>query len=205
MSSFSPIAGHDLSGAPADPVATSRASTVMRVAVGLAGIVALAGASILTQRGALVAPVGMLVASAIASRRKRPLTRRASWLGAVVGVGVAIAVVVGLVFVTLPAGSAGKIKRVMDSTSVANSKAPPPAWLERMAPEAAARSRAQQQMLNPTVNRALALWTTVMGGTFVWAILSILIGTLGWGAGLLLAFAFTGRWISGGGPIALSA
>jgi hypothetical protein len=113
--------------------------------------------------------------------------------------------VVGLVFVTLPAGSAGKIKRVMDSTSVANSKAPPPAWLERMAPEAAARSRAQQQMLNPTVNRALALWTTVMGGTFVWAILSILIGTLGWGAGLLLAFAFTGRWISGGGPIALSA
>jgi hypothetical protein len=53
-------------------------------------------------------------------------------------------------------------------------------------------------MMGPKLTRGLAIWGLVVGGTIGWATISIMIGTIGWGAGLLLAFAFTGRWIGAG-------
>jgi hypothetical protein len=169
--------------------------------VGLAGLAALVAASMFTMGGAFVATVGMLVASAVATRRKRPLTRRATWIGAVMATGVAILVVTAVTVSAMPAGSLAQLRRGIDSSSAAGRNTPPPAWLDRIAPEAAARSRAQQVRLGPTFSRAVELWTAAMGTVLLVVFFSVIIGTLGWGAGLLLAFAFTGRWISGAGTL----
>jgi hypothetical protein len=197
MSSPDPIPEQGSLDGFADPPPPPRGSGAARVAVGLGGLAALTAASIFTMGGAFVATIGMLVASAAATRRKRPLTRRASWIGAVAAAGVAILVATAVTFSAMPAGSVTKIRRAVDSAQAASRNEPPPAWLERMAPGEMARARVRQNAVSPTFSIAFTLWATAMGGVLTWAIFSMMIGTLGWGAGLLLAFAFTGRWIAG--------
>jgi hypothetical protein len=104
---------------------------------------------------------------------------------------------VGLGLASMSGVTRGKFFVAFDSATVASKKTPPPAWMERIAPGADATSRAQQAALGPTITRGLAIWGAAMGGILALAIISSMIGTLGWAAGLLLAFAFTGRWIAG--------
>ena len=49
--------------------------------------------------------------------------------------------------------------------------------------------------MGPRTLKVMAVWAAAMGVVFVWAVVSTIVGTLGWGAGLLLAFGLTGRWI----------
>jgi hypothetical protein len=190
---------------PPTPSEPSRAGWVARLAVGVIGAVALIVAAVCTLGAALGAAVGMLAARSMARGRRRPLTRRSSWVGAVAAAGLSLLVAGGLVVVSLPSSTRSQFARTLDSASVESNKAPPPAWAERIAPGSHATSRAQQTVLGPGITKAIGIWGAAMGTMLVLVFFSVIFGTAGWIAGLLLAFACTGRWISGGGPIALSA
>jgi hypothetical protein len=199
--SFPDPSAEQISLEPAEWGPPSRAGGLARIALGVCGLAALAGTSVITMGGALVAVIGVLVAGVVAVRRGRTLGRRASWVAAVAAVGVALLVVAGFTVATSSARHRAQFMRTLDSASVESKKAPPPAWMERMAPGADASSRAQEAMMGPKLSRGVAIWGAVVGGSMAWVMISVMIGTLGWGAGLLLAFAFTGRWIGAGAVV----
>jgi hypothetical protein len=167
---------------------------VGRVVAGCGGTLALLIAAVFTGGGALLAPIGMAVAAAIARRRHDALSRRASWLGAVLAVGVVLIVIGSVVVASAPTGTFAQVQHSADSASA---MAKPPAWLERVAPGASAP--AAQVRPHGTWGRALSIWTMVTGGLIGCAILAALIGTLGWLASLPLAYALTGGWLGAEG------
>ena len=179
-----------------------RAGAVFRVAAALVGLAALLATSLVTAGGAFVGVVGMTVAYAIAKRRGRPLTRGASWIGAVAASGLAILVVAALTFSLLPPGTLTTIQRGYDSAMVANRTAPPPPWLERIAPGSSTRARSPLAA-HPGLEKGINMWSAVMGGMLFWAISSVFVGTLGWACGVLLAFALAGRWLPRRTPLAV--
>lgn len=181
------------------PTEPSPSSSVVRVAVGIAGVGVLVVAALFTVGGALAAPVGMLAAGLLARRKGNILTRRRSWVGAVVAVSVTIVAASSLVFVVLPSGTFAHIRQTMDSASAASAAsrtAPPPAWADRMS---GGRARAQSNALagSPRLSHAIQFWSAAVGISVAVLVLGGAVGTVGWLAGLLLAFAVLGRWLPG--------
>jgi hypothetical protein len=161
-----------------------------RIAAGLLGAAALVITAIFTGGGTVAAFLGVVVAAIIARKRRRGLTRRASWLGAVIGSGVAMAVVAAVIFGRLPRGSYAQIQRSADSAS-ANSK--PPAWLGRIAPNAGAPALKPDPKSG--FGKAFQLWATITGGVVALAIFAAIVGSVGWLVTLPLAFAWRGQWL----------
>ena len=182
------------------PPAPRTAGAPMRVAMGVCGVLLLFAMTVATSGGALVGAFGILVASAIAARRHRPLTRFGSWLGAAGAVAIALVGAAAIGFASLPAGTVARLQRSMDSVSTTRKQPPPPAWVEKIAPGTTASSKMQPQVLSPGAFRAISIWGAVVGGTFAGGMISAVVGTLGWLPGLLLALAFTGRWIGARDP-----
>jgi hypothetical protein len=164
------------------------------------GTLALGAAASATWGAALLAPIGMLLAAAVARRRRRPLTRGASWIGAVAAVTAAIIVAVGIVLALTPPGTLAQIQRSADSASAARADRSP-VWVERM--KRGAGSAATDTVTARLIrSRAFVVWTGVMGGVLAVSVLGTIIGTLGWVAALPLAYALRGRWLSGSGSSA---
>lgn len=170
-----------------------------RIAVGVAGAVALLLAATVTFGGALVAAIGMGIGSAIARERGKQYTRTSSWISAVVAVGVVLIGFFGVQAARVDAGTAKAFRQALDS-SQAHPPPPPPAWLERIAPGAAARANARATPPNPKLTAAIGIWAIVVGTAMVAALGAFLIGSVGWLSTLPVAYAITGRWI--GSPAA---
>lgn len=175
--------------------ARARTWNLLRVLAAIAGVAMLLTVSVFSLGLALLAPIGMVVARAIARREKTPLTFFTSWLGAAFGVCAALIVVALVIFALLPGDTVASIVRTTDSVSTASSKQPPPAWLEKIAPGSTARARASQPTQNSPMIRTFKVVSTVFGAVFVYSFLAMLIGTAGWVPSLLLTYAFSGRWI----------
>jgi len=175
----------------------ARTWNLLRVLAAIAGVAMLVTVSVFSLGLALLAPLGIVVARAIARREKTPLTLFTSWLGAAFAVCAALIVVALVVFALLPGDTVASIIRTTDSVSTASSKQPPPAWLEKVAPGSAARAQASQPKQNSPVARTLKVVSTVFGVVFVYSFFAMLIGTAGWVPSLLLTYAFSGRWIPG--------
>jgi hypothetical protein len=169
-----------------------RRPKVKRIVAGVAGLAALLLAASFTFGGALVAAIGIGVGSAIARERGRRLTRASSWTAAVVAVGVVVIGFFGVEGARLDAGAVRRFRQTMDSSE--SHRPPPPAWLERIAPGAAARASARGPT-DPTVETAFGVWAIVVGTAFAGGMMACLIGTVGWLATLPLGYALTGRWI----------
>jgi hypothetical protein len=182
----------------APPAPSGERPRAKRLVAGVAGVAALLLAASFTFGGALVAAIGIGVGSAIARERGRRLTRGSSWVAAVVAVGL---VVVGFFGIQAARTDAGTIKRFRDAMdSSATHPTPPPAWLERIAPGAAARASARRTPANATVQTAFGVWAIVVGTALVAAVIACFVGTVGWLATLPLGYAFTGRWIGSRAP-----
>jgi len=169
-----------------------------QIIAGVGGTLALAVAARYTFGGALIAASGMAIAGLIARRRRRPLSRPGSWVGAVAAVAVALVLLVGGGLTMAPKGTLSGIKRAMDTTKV--EQKPPPAWLERLAPGAAARANRPPIQLG----EGFEIWALVMGSLIGIGMLAGFVGSVGWVASLPLAYAITGHWIGAKPEDALS-
>jgi hypothetical protein len=175
------------------PARPMRSWNALRVIAAIAGVAVLVAASVFTLGLALLAPLGMLGARYVARRQKSAFTLGTSWLGASLFVALAMTIIGGVAVSQLPSRMFETIQHSADSASMAK-RPPPPAWFERIAPGAAARARAA-----PTgpanLTRAFTIWAFVVGGVFTVTLFGAVIGTAGWLPGVLLAYAFSGRWI----------
>ena len=189
----------DSDSSEAPPVIpTVRRFVAKRVVAGVAGAAALLLAGTFTLGGALVAAIGMGIGSAIARERGKRLTRTSSWVSAVAAVGVVLIGFFGVEAVRMDTGAVRQeFRHAMDSSRA--HPRPAPAWLERIAPGAAARANARNVPPNPTIEAAVGIWTIVVGTAVVAAVAAFLVGTVGWLATLPLAYALTGHWI--GSPV----
>jgi hypothetical protein len=176
---------------PFAPVASRGA----RAAALVGGLVALAVVMVATFGTALLALFGMAVAWALARRRRRPLTRGASWWGAALGVALGFSGFMALTIAKAPPGTMTRIQQQNDSI-VASQPAEPPEWLKRIDPtggrSAQLSDSASQKIAR---NPAFLVWVGAMSTMLVAALLGAIVGSLGWAVGLLLAFAATGRWL----------
>jgi hypothetical protein len=167
----------------------AKAGVFQRILAFGAGLVVLAGGTIVSVGTVLVAPAGMGIAALIQRHRGRRLSRFGGWIAATGAVVVTMAVIAIVVAALTPAGVWQQARHTADSASVAQAKQPPPAWLERMAP-GSSRLAAQQQPMSPAHQTAAIAAGIGFGATF----LAVLCGTLGWAAGMLLCFGIGGRW-----------
>ena len=171
--------------------APSRPFSARQIVAGVAGTLALAIVARYTFGGALIASLGMAIASLIVRRQGRRLTRVSSWVGAVAAVEIALIGIVIFGATRLPDGSFQQIKHAVDSSQA--NPPPPPAWLERVAPGASARARVNRN--SQQFGSGFATWALVVGTFFLTGMVATFVGTLGWLVALPLAYAITGRWI----------
>jgi hypothetical protein len=176
------------------PPAPTPGSDGKRLLAAVTGTLALGVSALFTLGGALAGALGMLFADIAAHLHHRALTRGAGWVGAVLTASVAIAAYTGVAFVRTPPETRAKLQLTVDSISAAQRNAPPPAWIERLAPGTAkARSRTLTNQM--AGSRAFTVWMSLLGAAVLSILFGTIVGTLGWAAGLLLAYAFTGRWL----------
>jgi hypothetical protein len=159
----------------------------VRVAALLAGVTILIGASVTMIGLALVAPLTVWLAYRIQRARGRSLSIWGSWMAAVTATLLTIVIVAGFFAARVPAGTWRSIRHAADSASAESAKLPPPAWLNKLAPNA---RRYPMPQSSPTLNAALFAWGLLLGGTLVAAV----VGTVGWAGTMLLVLYRTGNW-----------
>lgn len=169
---------------------TRTAGAVARVAAGAGGVLVIVGGAVISFGTVVLAPIGMGIAALVQSRRRRSFGLVGSWMVCVLTVAVALAIAAGVLLSRMPAGTWQHMQQAADSASALAAQRPPPSWLRRVAPGAV-----QPATLPPTASRAFTTLTFIWGGAIVLIFMSALYGTIGWGAGLLLGFAFRGRWV----------
>jgi hypothetical protein len=169
----------------------------------IARIVAFLGGALVMLVGApfslgasLLAPIAMVIGSAVWRQRGRTLSMVGHWLAAVCGAAVVFLLFAGALTTLMPKGSWSKLTLIADSAQKASANQPPPAWLERIAPGAAAKRAAAK----PTSERAQKV-SLAFGAAFALFFFVGFYGSLAWAAGMLLGYGVNGRW-PGQTPIA---
>ncbi len=172
-----PIAAEPLA-APADPV--------LRVLAGIGGVTILALGALVSLGAALVGALGVWFASLIAKRRRLPLSRLMSWVGAIAATAIALLIAGGVVFAKLPEGAIDEFRATIDSVQAAQAS-----------PSGATREQADSaRQQNPGAQTGMVIGGLI-GGYIVLMMLSALYGSIGWVGALLLVFAFRGAWLGG--------
>lgn len=172
---------------PTFPTPVAHAGAVARTLAFIAGLVILLVGGIFSLGIALVAPLGMLVGAYLWRRRGRTLPVVGHWLAALCGATFIMIAYAGLVGAIVPSSAWTQVKQSMDSVSA--HPAPPPKWLDRIAPGAAQRA-AQQQASSPRMQTVGFAYGAGFAAIFFVAIF----GTFGWIAGMLLGFGVKGYW-----------
>src|SRR5688572_24257222 len=144
----------------------------------------------------LAAPIGVLVARALARRKNRPLSRGAAWLGAVIASFLAVPLVALGLLAMAPPGTVADIRAGMDSAQAHQKPAALPPWLERVTPPTTARQKAASEQL--ARSRPFTIIFGTIGIVMACSILGTIAGSIGWVASMLGTYAFTGRWLPSG-------
>jgi hypothetical protein len=181
-------------------IAESRTSPLRRGAALIAGVAILYWAAKATIGLALVAPIGVWAVIRFKRGRGRSVDALGSWMGAVGAVMIVLIVIGGVLASMAPAGTMDRVRHSADSSSALAAKRPPPAWLERFAPEAAARAAAQQ----PGNALAFNAFALILGAAIVIGFGGSTIGTIGWIGTMLLMFSVSGRWPGKSSAIAIA-
>jgi hypothetical protein len=170
-------------------------SILRRVAAGAAGIATLIVTTLFTLGTVLAAPVGVLIARALARRRKRELSRGAAWLGAVSASIVGVVLVFGGMMAVAPPETRDLLRAAVDSAQAQEQKPTElPEWLRRINPQAAQQNAAADRLAS---SRGFVTFFGFVGLVMACSMLGTLSGSIGWLASMLLGYAITGRWIRG--------
>jgi len=166
-----------------------KSSAAARIAAGVGGLVVLIGATFVSAGTGLIALIAMAVVGAVQRSRGRAVTRMGHWVTACATIAVVFLALGGAVVGFLPKGSLHNAKQAMDSSNVAAAKQPPPAWVQKLYPQYA------QQAANTKPPSTAMVWVSmIIGVGMAVSFFSAFLGTLSWGAGMLLGLAVTGRW-----------
>jgi hypothetical protein len=174
---------------------TAKVGVLARGAALLGGLLLLAGGAVVSLGMVVLAPLGMAVAGYVQRRRGNPMTRGEHWIAASASVMVAVMLALGAVLAVAPPGTVRNAMQAADSASVASAKEPPPAWLERLGPGLS------MQQPSPGSSRMFAIVGGLLGISFAVGFFSAAFGSLGWGAGMLLGLAVSGRWPGSGAQL----
>ena len=182
---FAPLA------APVRPPEPEKASTGVRVLAVVGGIVALLVGSLLSLGFGLVALLGLGATALLVRARRARLTRRASWIGAVLTVCISFGGLVGWAMTQAPGGAVESMQQSMDEAS----RQPPPPIvrrLQRLGPPQ--NPRVQKGVDSVTRSRAFVLWTMVTMLVTMSLFFGLLVGTPAWGCAMLIGYGISGRW-----------
>jgi hypothetical protein len=173
----------------ATPIAHRRSSALVRLVAGIGGLAVLAGTAVVSVGTVVIVLIGMAVIAGVQRKRGRALTRSGHWVAACATMAVVLLALSGALFSFMPRGALNAAKQSMDSSNAAAAKQPAPAWVQRLYPQ-----YSQQAAANAKPSPAMVWMTMILGVGMVVTFFSTLLGTLSWGAGMLLGLALAGRW-----------
>lgn len=171
------------------PVSNSTSAGMTgRVFAFIGAVVLILVGSLFSLGATLLGPIAMAVGSHVWRQRGRTLSALGHWVAALCGATI-VAVFFGALFASIiPKGSLADARKAADSAQKATAKEPPPAWLERIAPGAAAR-----RATTPLSERAQT-FNLALGAAFAMAFFIGFFGTIGWVCGMLIGFGVNGHW-----------
>lgn len=174
-----------------------------RIGAAAAGAIVLVVCATFTLGTVLVAPLGVLVARALARRQQRRLTRGAAWLGAVAGSFIAVPLVFAGLLAMAPSGTMAAVRSGMDSAQARQKPPELPEWLERINPQSAQRQSAVTQKM--VSSHVFVVFFSIVGGLMACSFFATIAGSIGWLASMLFGYAITGRWLPSGDEIPMVA
>lgn len=166
-----------------------KSGALVRLAAGISGLAVLACAALGTVGTVVIALIGMAVVGGVQRKRGRALTRSGHWVTACATMAVVLLAISGALFSYVPRGALKAAQQSMDSSNSAVAKQPPPAWVQRLYPQ-----YSQQAAANTKPSPAMVWASMILGIGIAVSFFAALLGTLSWGAGMLLGLAATGRW-----------
>jgi hypothetical protein len=169
-----------------------------RVAAAAASVLTLLACATFTLGTVLVAPLGVLVARALARRRGGILTRGPAWAGAVLASFLGVPIVFALLLTQAPPGTVAGVRAAMDSAQTHQKPAEMPEWLQRVAPPGTQQRSAATHKLFTT--GPMVTFFSVLSAIVVCSMLGTIAGSIGWVASMLFAYAVKGRWVPGSDP-----
>ena len=172
-------------------------SAISRVLFFAAGIVALGLGIVITLGVAIVGALAIAVVAFFKRRRGRRLTRRGAWLASAVGTAGVLAVIIGIAVVTDDSAT-----KPMTAAERAEQRAKAsegmPDWLRNMNPSAQRQSASVDSMASKLLeNKAVVIWSGLMGAVIASAILGTIAGSFAWGGVMLLYRGIQGDWMPG--------
>jgi hypothetical protein len=172
-----------------------------RVVIGVGGLLLLALGAPITFGTEVVGVAAIVAVWFWMRRRKRKLTRMGAWF-----VSVGATALPALVFFAISLASAPTLTPEQRKATMAAAQArrrdSVPEFLKKMMPgqqqqtSAAADSIAQRLLQN----KGFMVWMTAMGTVIASGMIALFVGTIGWGATMLLFRAITDDWM---GTVAL--
>ena len=167
-----------------------KSGALVRLIAGVGGVAVLAGTALMSFGTVSIVLIGMAVVAGVQRKRGRALTRSGHWVAACATMAVVLLAISGALFAYVPRGAMDAAKQAMDSSSAASAKQPPPAWVQRLYPQYAQQIAANRKPPSPVM-----VWASmIIGVGIVVSFFATLLGTMSWGAGMLLGLAFIGRW-----------
>ncbi|HEV7587274.1 MAG TPA: hypothetical protein VGO40_04010 [Longimicrobium sp.] len=167
-----------------------KTSTAVRVLAVVGGIVALLAGSILSLGMGLVALLGFGATALLWRARHARLTRRASWIGAVLAVGISFGGLVGWGMSQVPGGAVESMQQSMDQAS----REPPPPIVRQMQRLWPPNPRAQKRVDSITRSKPFLWWTMVTTFVIGSVLMGLMIGTPAWGCAMLIGYGLRGHW-----------
>lgn len=166
-------------------------STGIRVVAALGGAAMLLVGSLLSFGMGFVALVGLGITALLWRARGARLTRRASWIGAVLAVGICFG---GFMSFAMSRAPGGFVESMQASMKQASQEPPPPIVqrMRRVGPPP--NPLVQQQMDSMTESKGFIVWTMVMTVTFGSLFFGLVVGTPAWGCVMLIGYGLGGRW-----------
>ena len=173
------------------PLAEPPPTAGIRVLAALGGAGLLLAGSILSLGLGFVALMGLGITALLWRFRGARLTRRASWVGAVLAVSICFG---GFMTWALSRYPGGYVKSMHASMKQASHEPPPPIVqrMRRVGPPP--NPLVQQQVESMTESKAFVVWTLVMTVAFGSLFFGLVVGTPAWGCVMLIGYGIRGHW-----------